>query len=113
MAKAKEYRNYIDFAFFAVNFGYSKSEYEELTPTEIAFIYKAWEDKTVRESNLLNQSVYNALVNSNRKKNKSYQPLWKKKGNIDIDLAKDNEKLIRDIEKRDGKDWVKKIYQKR
>ncbi|SJZ37901.1 hypothetical protein [Garciella nitratireducens] len=108
---AKDYKNDIDFAFFAVNFNYSKSDYEELTPKEKTFIYKAWEDKIVRESTLLNNAVYNAIANSHRKKGKKYQKLWKKKPkSVDQDIAYNNMKIIKDIEKRDGKSWIEKIY---
>lgn len=108
---AKDYSNEIDFAFFAVNFNYSKSDYEELTPKEKSFIYKAWEDKVVRESTLLNNAVYNAIANSQRKKGKKYQKLWKKRvKGINKDIAFNNEEIIKNIEKRDGKGWVDKLH---
>ena len=41
MEIAEPYQKDIDFAFFVVNFGYSRSDYDALTPREIVFIRKA------------------------------------------------------------------------
>lgn len=109
---AEPYQNDMDFAFFAVNLGYSKSDYYELTPREAAFIRKKWEEKTVSESTLLRNSVLNAVSNALRKKNSRFHELWKKLGRpIDKEKAEDNMKIVQEIEEKEGKGWVDKILQ--
>lgn len=109
---AEPYRSDMDFAFFAVNLGYSKSDYYELTPREAVFIRKKWEEKTVSESTLLRNSVLNAVSNALRKKNSRFRELWKKLGRpIDKEKAEDNMKIVQEIEEKEGKGWVDKILQ--
>lgn len=99
-------------AFFVVNFGYSKSEYEELTPREIAFIHKAYEDKQVNESTLMRNAVLNAIGNAFRKKGKSFQELWKKKPKaVDIAQARADYEFVQELEDEEGKEWVNKVYE--
>lgn len=101
----------MDFAFFAANFGYSKADYEALTQTEKAFIYKAYEDKTVSQSTLLCNAVTVAVANALRKKNSSARKLWKKlPGVVDKEAMQHEINTIIEIEKRDGKSWVDLIY---
>ena len=108
---AKPYRNVIDFAFFAVNFHYSKADYMALTPTEKAFIYKAWEEKTVSDTTLIRDSVLNAISNALRKKNSMFKKLWKKlQQEADTEKAKDDIKIALEIEEKEGKGWVDRIY---
>ena len=108
---AKPYRNVTDFAFFAGNFHYSKADYMALTPTEKAFIYKAWEDKTVSDTTLIRDSVLNAVTNALRKKNSRFKKLWKKvQQKADTEKAKDNIKIALEIEEKEGKGWIDKIY---
>ena len=108
---AKDYQKEIDFAFFVVNFHYSKRDYEELTYRERAFIYKAWEDKLVSDTSYIANAVNNAINNAFRKKGKKVQPLWKKKTKrLDKETAKENLRLVEVIEERDGRDWVAEIY---
>lgn len=108
---AEPYRRDIDFAFFAVYFGYSKSEYEELTPREATFIRRAWEDKRVSESTLIRNAVLNAVSNALRKKHARFRELWKKVGiPVDKEKVQDNLKTVHEIEEKEGKDWVEKIY---
>ena len=47
MEMAKPYKDDMDFAFFAVNFGYTKRDYAELAERDKLFIYKAYENKVV------------------------------------------------------------------
>jgi hypothetical protein len=68
----------MDFAFFCVNFGFSKADYDELTMTERAFILRAWEDKKVADSTLIQNAVEVAVYNVNRKKSKPPLTLWRK-----------------------------------
>lgn len=110
MEMAEPYRNVMDFAFFAVNFGYSRRDYDSLTPTEKAFIYRAWEDKTVSESTMLRDAVLNAVSNALRKKNARFRKLWKKvQEPIDKELARENLNTVREIEEKEGKSWVDRI----
>ena len=110
---AKPYRNEMDFAFFAVNFGYSKADYDAITPREKAFIYKEWEKKLVSDSYLIYNAAFTATYNVNRKKGKKPLKLWKKRRlrKIDADTAKENMEIVREVERREGNDWIKKIYQ--
>lgn len=99
----------MDFAFFAVNFGYSRPDYDSLTETEKAFIYKAYEDKVVRESSILRDAVHNAIINALRKKGSSPKELWTRRTTEEeIKTAKQNVKLILEIEKNE-KGWVDRI----
>lgn len=107
---AKSYRDDIDFAFFVVEFGFSRQEYEELTERQIHFIRKAWENREVRQTNLINMAVSNALANLHRKKGKPPIPLWKKPASFDVSKAKDGVKVIEEIEARDGKGWIQKLW---
>lgn len=108
---AEPYRKDIDFAFFAANFGYSKGEYEELTPREILFIQKAWEDKLVSESYLTYNAVYTAAYNVNRKKGKKALKLWKKSKvqKADAEAVQENLKVVKEVEEHEGKGWIDKI----
>lgn len=102
----------MDFAFFAVNFGYSKTDYEALTIAEKAFIYKAYEDMVVSQSTILCNAVTVAVANALRKKNKRPHKLWKKRRTavVDKDVMKHTIKDVLEIEKKSGKAWVDLIY---
>ena len=108
---ARDYQDEIDLAFFVVNFGYTKADYEALTKKEKAFIYKAWENKIVSETTHISNAVTVAVSNAYRKKNKKPIQLWKKR-QVKIDSS-DMRGLIvrmRDREESVGKSWVDKIY---
>lgn len=102
----------MDFAFFVVNFGYSKADYQALTPTEKVFIMKAYEDKVVSDSTVLAMAVNNAISNALRKKGKRPVKLWKKKNHavLDKEAMQLNIKQIIKHEEKTGKGWVEKIY---
>lgn len=100
----------MDFAFFAVNFGYSKSDYEQLTPREVRFIYKAYEDMVVSQSYRIYNAVYTAFYNANRPKKKRALKLFKKKGtNISEEQRKDTLDAVLESQKNDG-NWVARLY---
>ena len=81
-----------------------------LTPREKAFIYKAYETKTVNQSTLLRDTVLNAISNSKRRRGTSVFKLWKKRAKkADISTVRDNMKVIAEIEKNDT-GWIDKIY---
>lgn len=111
--QAKSFRNEMDFAFFVVNFGYSKEDYNALTQTEKLFIMKAFEDKAVLQTSLINNAVANAIANCMRKKSKKAVPLWKKRSNKiipDKEIMDNTIKQIIENEKKQGTAWVDKIY---
>ena len=100
----------MDFAFFAVNFGYSKSDYEQLTPREVRFIYKAYEDMVVSQSYRIYNAVYTAFHNANRHKRKRALKLFKKKGaHISEEQRKDTLDAVLESQKNDG-NWVARLY---
>lgn len=110
--KTKPYQKEMDFAFFAVNLGYSKLDYEALTPTEKAFIYKAWENKLISDASLMYNAMFTALYNVNRPKNKKALKLWRKSK-----THRTNEEEIRcnyavalEADRNDGDQWVKRVY---
>ena len=109
---AKDYQKEIDFAFFVVNFGFSRGEYEALTYTERAFIMKSYEDKLVGDSTMLQKAVEVAVGNVMRKKGKRPVQLWQKQQQpANREIVRRNMQIIDEIEVRDGKSWVHKIYQ--
>ena len=108
---AKDYQKEIDFAFFVVNFHYSKSEYESLTQKEKAFIYKAWENKLVADTTHAANAVGNAVSNALRKKGKKAIPLWRKKQRKhDVGKMRDTYKDVLAAENKKGKSWVDVIH---
>ena len=107
---ARPYRNEMDFAFFAVNFGYSKSDYAALSEVEKLFIRKAWEDHTVSWSTLVRDAVFNAVSNALRKKGKRFRKLWKKRQRkADRDMVQETISTILEIEEKE-KGWIDRIY---
>lgn len=111
---AEPYLEDIDFAFFAVNFGYTKKDYESLTKREKAFIYKAWENKIVSDSYIVYNACFTAFYNANRRKNKKALKLWKKKSvtKADKETIQRNILIAEEVDKKEGKSWVDVIYQK-
>ena len=92
-------------------FHFSKADYESLTPVEIAFIMRAWEDKTVRDTTYIRDAVLNAVVNGMRKKRQQFRKLWKKSGKMTADKKvdfKEKIKTIEEIEKKE-KGWIDKV----
>lgn len=100
----------MDFAFFVVNFNYSKAEYESLTPKEKSFIMKAWENKLVTDTTMIRNASLNAQGNIHRKKGKKFIDLWiKKQKKLDKEVAINNLKIIEESNKDDS--WIDKIYE--
>ena len=109
---AKPYQRDMDFAFFAANFGYSKADYDSLTPREINFLYKAWENRVIADSYHLYNAVFTAVYNVNRPKRKRALKLWKKRSTqkANMEVVQENLSIIREVEKKEGNGWVRKIY---
>lgn len=109
--RAESYRDEQDFAFFHVNFGTEREEYLKFTEVEKAFIRKEYEMKVVSENTHLRNAVFNAYINANRKKNKKFIELFtKKQEKADIEYNQNAMKTVEEMEKRDGKGWVDKLY---
>lgn len=101
----------MDFAFFAVNFGYNKADYKALTPAEKLFILKAYEDRVISESTLTANAVLNAIGNAMRKRGKPFLKLWRKKPQrTDKEMQENRIEQVLAQERRSGKSWVEKIY---
>lgn len=110
-AEAEQYTQVADFAFFAVNFGYSKADYLSLTPREAMFIRKEYENHLVSHFELMSKAVANGVSNALRKRGKRAHDLFKKKPKVGNKLtAKAMRAVVDEVEQRDGKDWVKRIY---
>ncbi len=112
--ESKKYEKERTLAFFVANFGYTKTEFEKLTKTEILLIMRAWEEKQVLESQLMANAFYNAYSNAHLKKGKKAIPLWnkiKKKNNVAL-LKKQYEELL-EYEKCQPNDWIFKLYEGR
>lgn len=109
---AEPYRKDMDFAFFAVNFGYSKQDYEALTGREKAFIYKAWESKIIQDSYIMYNTVFTAFYNANRRKGKRALKLWKKANfrMADMETVHDVMHTVYEVEAREGKNWIDAVY---
>lgn len=109
---AKPYKDVMDFAFFAVNFHYSKEDYLSLTPVERAFILKAREEKIVSETTLIRDAVLNAVSNALRKKSARFKKLWKKiQAPSDKEKAHEDIRIVQEIESKEGKGWIAKILE--
>ena len=109
---AKPYRKDIDFAFFVVNFGYSKRDYESLTLREKVFIYKAWENKMITDTTNIYNAIYTSTYNVNKPKRKKALSLWKKKAikKADMVTVQNNLALVKEVEKKEGKNWIELVY---
>ena len=108
--EAEQFQSEIDFAFFAVNFGYSKADYESLTPKEQAFIYKAWENKTITDSYNIYNAVFKAVYNANRSKKQRALSLFRKVNQpLDKEKLRNDKEIIAQANKNDG-NWIEKIY---
>lgn len=95
-----------------VNFGYTKDDFDQLTLREKAFIYKAWENKEVRDSILVNKAIINAMVNTVcRKKHGRYHRMWTKPPRRE-ESEEMRAKLVKLVEasKTESKTWVERIY---
>lgn len=109
---ARSYADERDLAFFVVNFGFSKQDYDKLTDLEKMFIRKEYESKLVNDMTHIRNAVLNAVNNAMRKKNKKFIELFSKKNEkVDREYNIKAVDVITEIERRDGKSWVDRIYQ--
>lgn len=107
----KEYEDVLSFAFFVVHFGYTKSEYDQLTPLEKLMIMKAYEDKVIEDTSSMYRAVITATYNVNRGKGKRALKLFDFKSKKVADKQYYNEtlKAVQENIKNEGMDWIKKI----
>lgn len=106
----------IDFAFFAAELGYTRRQYEELTPRDKAFIRKAWEDRIVRETNTLHSVIYSAVLYTKPKKSgrlRKFKPFWKKNAPKATEEMKQEALQLEAREKEKGFAWINKILRGR
>lgn len=109
---AKPFHREMELAFFIVEIGMTKSEYEQLTETEKLFIRKRYEQKFINETTWMRNATLNAINNAFRKKNKKFIDLFpKKQKKADKEYNKNAIKTILEMEEKNGKGWVAKIYQ--
>lgn len=110
---AEPFQNEIELAFFIVDVGMSKSEYESLTETEKMFIRKRHEQKFISEKTWLRNAVLNAVNNALRKKGKKFIELFpKKQHKADKEYNKNAIKIVMEMEKTNGKSWINLIYER-
>ena len=100
-----------ELAFFMVQIGLSRSDYESLTEKEKMFIRKEYENKFMKDTTWLRNAVLNAEVNAHRGKYKKFLELFPKKPRkADKKYNENAMQIILEMEKRNGKGWVDKIY---
>ncbi len=74
-------------------------------------IRKEYELKTVNDMTHMRNAVLNAISNAMRGKNKKFVDLFKKKqAKADIEYNKNAIKVILEVEEKEGKSWIDKIY---
>lgn len=96
-----------------VHIGLTRAQFEDLTETEKMFIRKEHEAKFISDTTWMRNAVLNAEINANRKKTKPFVDLFpKKQSRADLDYNENAMKNIIEMEKKKGKSWVDKIYEK-
>lgn len=107
---AKDYSYEMDLAFFVVQIGLSRTEFDLLTEKEKLFIRKEHENKFVSDTTWMRNAVLNAEANINRKKNKKFIDLFPKNQKADIEYNENAIQSITEMEQEKGKSWVEQIY---
>ena len=110
----KEYRVDIEFAWFAVNLGYDREQFDMLTQREIAFIKKEWENKVVFDTTMMFKAIMTGFANAYKKKGGRPKKIWEKlKGKQlaqeEVATRKKELEIAKQIAKKSGTDWIKKI----
>ncbi|MED3623264.1 phenylalanine racemase [Neobacillus thermocopriae] len=108
---AEPFQDEMELAFFVVEIGMSKSEYEQLTETEKMFIRKRHEQKFINETTWMRNALLNAVNNALRKKGKKFIDLFPKAPKkADKEYNENAVKTILEMEEKNGKGWVDRIY---
>lgn len=110
MELAKDYSYERDLAFFVVQIGMSRKEFDLLTEKEKMFIRKEHENKFISSTTWLRNAVLNAEANVNRKKGKKFIELFPKKQKVDKEYNVNAIENVLEIERVKGKSWVDKVY---
>lgn len=100
----------MDMAFFVVEIGLSKKEFDSLTEVEKMFLRKAHENKFIKNKEWDRNASLNAEINANRGKNKQFVPLFPKSNKADIEYNEIAIQNINEIEETKGKGWVDQVY---
>lgn len=109
---ARDFSYERDLAFFVVQVGMSRTEFDLLTEKEKMFIRKEHENKFIHDTTWLRNAVLNAEVNINRKKGKKFIELFlKKTRKADKDYNDNAITNILEMEEQKGKGWVERVYQ--
>lgn len=107
---ARDFSYEKDLAFFVVQTGLSRSEFDMLTEKEKMFIRKEHENKFIKDTTWMRNAVLNAEANINRKKNKRFIDLFPKKNKADKEYNENAVKSILEMEEHNGKSWVDQVY---
>lgn len=107
---AEPYSYEMDLAFFVVQVGMTKNEFDTLSEKEKLFIRKAHENKFVSDTTWMRNAFLNAEANINRKKNKKFIELFPKNQKADIEYNENAIQTITEMEEEKGKSWVDKIF---
>lgn len=109
---ARDFSYERDLAFFVVQVGMSRTEFDLLTEKEKMFIRKEHENKFIHDTTWLRNAVLNAEANINRKKGKKFIELFlKKTRKADKDYNDNAITNILEMEEQKGKGWVDRVYQ--
>lgn len=100
----------MDLAFFVVQIGMSRAEFDMLTEKEKMFIKKERENRFISDTTWTRNAVLNAEANVNRKKNKKFIELFPKKYKADKEYNEIAVQTILEMEERNGKSWVDLVY---
>lgn len=101
----------MELAFFVVEIGLSVSEYRSLTDTEKMLIKKRHEQKFINDITWMRNAVLNAVNNALRKKRQRFIELFPKKQiKADKEYNENAIKIIHELEEKEGKSWVDKVY---
>lgn len=107
---ARDFSYERDLAFFVVNFHMPPDQFNMLTEKEKMFIRKEHENKFIKDTTWVRNAVLNAEGNANRKKGKSFIELFPKKLKADKEYNENAIKTVIEMEERNGKSWVDKVY---
>ena len=94
-------------AFFVVNFGYTRKDFDDLTETERLFIKREYEEHLVTQSTVIRDAVLNAVGNALRGKGKAFRKLWRKVSEVDKKQAEDDLAFVRHMEEQNkDNNWI-------
>lgn len=107
---ARDFSYEKELAFFVVQIGMSRNEFDNLTEKEKLFIRKEHENKFISDTTWMRNAVLNAEANINRGKNKRFIDLFPKKQVANKEYNDNAIKNILVMEETHGKSWVDRIY---